>query len=244
VVRTIMTQLYPLSPAGEPGEDDLGALSSWYVWAALGLYPETPGAADLVMTSPLFPRAQVVEGNGHTLTIIGSHAPSEYIQRAHLAIGSGGSSTWDKPWLPATALGSGATLAVELGDSPDRAWGTAPAAAPPSFARGAAPAVASITPGGSLDLPANGTATTELDVQEATGPGGPVHPVSWHVVPSPGVEGVTVSPASGNLDVVSGRSATPLRVTAGSPGTFAVTIDLTQGDRPLPRLTFDVEVTP
>ena len=45
VVRTIMTQLYPLTPAGEPGEDDLGALSSWYVWAALGLYPETPGAA-------------------------------------------------------------------------------------------------------------------------------------------------------------------------------------------------------
>ncbi len=43
VVRTIMTQLYPLAPAGEPGEDDLGAISSWYVWAALGLYPETPG---------------------------------------------------------------------------------------------------------------------------------------------------------------------------------------------------------
>ena len=34
----------------------------------------------------------------------------------------------------------------------------------------------------------------------------------------PGVEGVTVSPASGILDVVDGRSATPLRVTAGSPG--------------------------
>jgi len=244
VVRSIMTQLYPLTPAGEPGEDDLGALSSWYVWASLGLYPETPGAADLVMTSPQFPRARVVEGNGRTLTIIGSHAPSEYIQQAHLAIGSGASSTWDKPWLPATALGSGATLAVDLGNSPDVAWGAAPAAAPPSFTRGAAPAVASITPGGSLDIPANGSATTELGVQEATGPGGPVHPVSWRVVPSPGVEGVTVSPASGTIDVVDGRSATPLRVTAGSPGTFAVTIDLTQGGRPLPRLTFDVDVAP
>jgi predicted alpha-1,2-mannosidase len=39
VVRRIMTQLYSLAPASEPGEDDLGALSSWYVWAALGLYP-------------------------------------------------------------------------------------------------------------------------------------------------------------------------------------------------------------
>ena len=51
-----MTQLYSLAPASEPGEDDLGALSSWYVWAALGLYPETPGVANLAMTSPLFPR--------------------------------------------------------------------------------------------------------------------------------------------------------------------------------------------
>ena len=42
----------------EPGEDDLGALSSWYVWAALGLYPETPGVANLAMTSPLFPQVR------------------------------------------------------------------------------------------------------------------------------------------------------------------------------------------
>jgi hypothetical protein len=217
-------------------------MSSWYVWAALGLYPETPGAADLVMTSPVFPRARVVEGDGRTLTIIGSHAPSPYIQRAQLAIGSGAASSWDKPWLPASALGSGATLAVDLGDSPDMVWGAAAAVAPPSFTRGAAPAVASTTPGGSLDVPANGSATTELGVQEATGPGGPTHPVSWRVVPSPGVVGVTVSPASGTLDVVDGRSATPLRVTAGSPGTYPVTIDLTQGGHPLPRLTFDVDV--
>jgi hypothetical protein len=196
------------------------------------------------MTSPLFPQARVVEGNGQTLTVVGSHAPLQYIQHASLAIGSGGSSTWDKPWLPATALANGATLAVDLGDSPAQTWGAGPAAAPPSFTQGAAPAVASTTAGGSLDLPANGSATTQLAVQEATGPGGPVHPVSWRVVPSPGVEGVTVSPASGILDVADGRSTTPLRVTAGSPGTFAVTIDLTQGGRPLPSLTFDVDVGP
>ena len=31
-----LTQLYSLTPGGEPGNDDLGAMSSWYVWAALG----------------------------------------------------------------------------------------------------------------------------------------------------------------------------------------------------------------
>ena len=29
---------------------------TWYVWSALGLYPEIPGTADLAIGSPLFPR--------------------------------------------------------------------------------------------------------------------------------------------------------------------------------------------
>ena len=39
VVHDIMTQLYSLTPGGEPGNDDLGTMSSWYVWPALGAYP-------------------------------------------------------------------------------------------------------------------------------------------------------------------------------------------------------------
>jgi putative alpha-1,2-mannosidase len=35
-------------PGGIPGNDDLGSMSSWYVWAAMGLYPGIPGRADLL----------------------------------------------------------------------------------------------------------------------------------------------------------------------------------------------------
>ncbi len=63
------------------------------------------------MTSPLFPEVKIIEGSGHTLTITGSHAPDMYIDTAHLAIGSGGSSPWNKPWLPPAApLGGGEPL--------------------------------------------------------------------------------------------------------------------------------------
>ena len=133
VVRSIMTQLYPPAPVGEPGEDDLGALSSWYVWAALGLYPETPGVADLVVASPLFPKVVVTEGDGRTLTVVGDHAPDPYVEGARLTIGGGAAATWDRPWLPAAALAEGATWTVDLGDAPDPTWGAASSAAPPSF---------------------------------------------------------------------------------------------------------------
>ena len=243
VVRRIMTRLYPLAPVAEPGEDDLGALSSWYVWAALGLYPETPGVADLVMASPLFPRVTVTEGNGHTLTVVGTNAPDDYIHGARLAIGSGGSSTWDRPWIPDRALSEGAVLTVDLGTDPDHGWGSTPSGAPPSFTRGAAPAVPFTTPGGSVDVTSGGTTTVRLGVQEVTG--GAVagtHPtVAWHVVSPVGDAGVAVSPSSGTLTVVGRRSTVPLQVSASGPGNAAVTIDLDQGGRRLPDITFDVD---
>ena len=48
-VRRVMSESFTTGPGGLPGNDDLGATSAWYVWAALGMYPPTPGA-DVVAT--------------------------------------------------------------------------------------------------------------------------------------------------------------------------------------------------
>jgi putative alpha-1,2-mannosidase len=58
IVHELLTSVYADAPGGEPGNDDLGAMSSWYVWASLGLYPETPGAPVLVLGAPIFPVAE------------------------------------------------------------------------------------------------------------------------------------------------------------------------------------------
>ena len=41
-VRAAMNQLWTTQPGGIPGNDDLGAMSSWYVFSALGMYPQMP----------------------------------------------------------------------------------------------------------------------------------------------------------------------------------------------------------
>ena len=63
---------------GEPGNDDLGALSSWYVWAALGLYPSTPGTSILTVGTPFFDRAVIALPGGRSIRISapGASAPS------------------------------------------------------------------------------------------------------------------------------------------------------------------------
>lgn len=68
-VRSALSTLFSDRPDGLVGNDDLGAMSSWAVWASLGLYPEVPGTARLVRTGPVFPAATVRRADGTSLTV-------------------------------------------------------------------------------------------------------------------------------------------------------------------------------
>ncbi|XVS66927.1 lectin [Actinosynnema sp. CA-299493] len=136
VVRRALTSIFPPTPEGLVGNDDLGEMSSWAVWAALGLYPQAPGRAELVLASPQFPTTTVKRGNGATITITAPNASDsvKYVQSLRV---NGAAST--KPWLPASFVASGGTLDFGLGATAST-WGSAPADAPPSFDVGPVPA--------------------------------------------------------------------------------------------------------
>nr|WP_246037603.1 glycoside hydrolase domain-containing protein [Saccharothrix texasensis] len=40
-VRATASLVHRTGPGGLPGNDDLGTMSAWYVFAALGVYPRT-----------------------------------------------------------------------------------------------------------------------------------------------------------------------------------------------------------
>jgi len=128
-IRRIQTQLFTNTPSGLPGNDDAGALSSWYVFSALGFYPLVPGAGGFVLGSPVFPSATINLENGGQLCIQGINASPEncYVQSFTL---NGANST--SLWLPAAALSNGANLVFTLGGTPS-SWATSPTDAPPSF---------------------------------------------------------------------------------------------------------------
>ncbi|MEO6888108.1 MAG: GH92 family glycosyl hydrolase [Ktedonobacteraceae bacterium] len=132
VVRRIQDQLYTNTPGGIPGNDDGGAMSSWYVFSAIGLYPDIPGVGGFVLGSPLFPSITIHLAGGHTLQINGTNAAdgSPYVQS--LTVNGTSSSHL---WLPWSTVSGGSTLTFTLGSSPS-SWGTGAADAPPSFAPG------------------------------------------------------------------------------------------------------------
>jgi len=129
IVRAAMKQIWTNAPDGISGNDDLGEMSSWYVWAALGMYPLYPGRADLVLGSPLFEEAVVSRANGRlTIHAKGAAMNAPYI--SSLAI-DGTAST--KAWLPSSFVLKGGTLDFALSSIPAKSWGADSHDAPPSF---------------------------------------------------------------------------------------------------------------
>ena len=98
--------VYRTGPSGLPGNDDLGTMSAWYVFAALGLYPRTPSSAELHLAGPMFPKARIAQRN---LTIFAPGAPDIYVQGARW-----NGRKVDQPWLPETFVQRGGVLRVEL----------------------------------------------------------------------------------------------------------------------------------
>jgi len=148
-VRRALLGLYDTSPDGYPGNDDLGTLSAWYVFGALGLYPVTPGVGTLAIGSPLFERAEVRLAHRRRALILA--AARKVVTRGHgrrrrrriVPIPPAAApyvhslrfdgAAYGRPWTTYCALARGATLSFQLGRGPDRRWGSAAEAVPPSF---------------------------------------------------------------------------------------------------------------
>ena len=129
-VRRILLDLYSNSPGGMPGNDDGGVLSSWVVFAAIGLYPEIPGVGGFVVGTPLFPQITMRLRGGRDLRITASQASSTMLYLQRLTLNDGDFSS---PWLPWSAISNGGVLEFTLADKPNRDWGSKADAAPPSY---------------------------------------------------------------------------------------------------------------
>ncbi|WKE68706.1 lectin [Streptomyces sp. WP-1] len=223
-VRAAQLNLYFNAPVGSFGNDDLGAMSSWYVWSELGMYPETPGTDTLALGSPAFPVAQVTPAGGRTVRINAPQAAPDapYVHSLDVK-----GKEWNASWLTYGQFKGAGTLDFTLGTQPDKSWASGPSAVPPSDTTGGDRVLAAAGPASDglvLQPGASGDGTLDL-----TNLGGKDVTVDWKATaPS----GVTLDPASGSVKVpASGSAEARVRVTAGaSEGTYPVAFALTDHD--------------
>jgi predicted alpha-1,2-mannosidase len=131
-VRMLMDLWYGAGPLGIPGDDDGGETSSWYVLSAMGIYPVCPGSPVYEIGSPIFDKTSIRMANGKEFTIVARHvsAQNKYIQSAQL-----NGKPLDTAWFPHAAIAEGGSLVLEMGDKPNKTWGSTVAEAPPSMSQ-------------------------------------------------------------------------------------------------------------
>ncbi|HVU22173.1 MAG TPA: GH92 family glycosyl hydrolase [Rhizomicrobium sp.] len=129
IVRAAMKQIWTNSPSGISGNDDLGEKSSWYVWAAMGMYPLYPGRADLVLGSPMFEDIVVTRPGGN-LTI---HANGAAMDAPYIASLNVDGQAATRAWLPSDFVLKGGSLDYTMAKTPNKEWGARAEDAPPSF---------------------------------------------------------------------------------------------------------------
>lgn len=123
--------LFRPTPDGMPGNDDLGSMSAWYVWSALGFYPMQGGAPVYSVGSPLFPRAEITPV-GSTDSIVveadGASLANKYVQSATLD-----DAPLKRPWFSHRQLIDSGGVHFVMGPLAKESWGSDPGAAPPSL---------------------------------------------------------------------------------------------------------------
>ncbi len=118
-VRTILDTAFSTAANGLPGNDDSGATSAWYVFAALGIFPVAPADGRYLLSTPMFEKAWVrlnpaVNGGTAFLIECVNHSPENlYIQSAKL-----NGTPLDRPWITWDELTRGGTLSLTLGPEP------------------------------------------------------------------------------------------------------------------------------
>jgi predicted alpha-1,2-mannosidase len=119
----IMRSQYAPTPSGLAGNDDLGQMSAWYFFTALGFYPVAPASNQYVIGRPFVRRAVLHLPNGKTFTVIADH-----LDDAHPYVGS--VSLDGKPlqrvWIGHDQIMAGGELHFTMAAQPNKQWGTQP----------------------------------------------------------------------------------------------------------------------
>ena len=117
-VRTILASEYGLGRGGLPGNDDAGTISAWYVWSAMGLYPNA-GQDLYYIGSPLFSRASIALGEAGKLVIRaeGARADRPYVKSATL-----NGKPLERAWLRHSEIVDGGELDLVMDAEPTH-WG-------------------------------------------------------------------------------------------------------------------------
>jgi len=122
-MRDLMDIWFTNSQTGMCGDEDGGAMSSFFVLSAMGFYPLCPGKAEYMIGTPLFDSIELTLADGAVfkVTAEGAGDGARYIQSAEL-----NGDPYDSAVLKHADIIAGGELKLAMGRRPNRAWAANP----------------------------------------------------------------------------------------------------------------------
>ncbi|MDZ7402142.1 MAG: GH92 family glycosyl hydrolase [candidate division KSB1 bacterium] len=113
-VRDILNHSFIPGNDGLPGQDDSGALSAWYVFSAIGIFP-VAGQDMYLIGSPIFSEVvlQLENGKSFSIRAKGVSEKNMFIQSASL-----NKKPWRQNWLNHCQIIKGGQLVLQMGAQP------------------------------------------------------------------------------------------------------------------------------
>ena len=132
-LKQIVDSQYKPMPDGLAGNDDLGQMSAWLVFTALGFYPVAPGSNQYVIGRPFVSRAVIHLPNGKAFTVL-----ADDLFDAHPYVGGVmlNGRPLDRVWISDAEIRAGGELRFTMRAAPNTAWGKTQAARPFSMTGG------------------------------------------------------------------------------------------------------------
>ena len=131
IVHAAREQAFGTGRGGLAGNDDSGGLSSWYIWASLGVFP-VAGQDLFLLHPPAVHRSRIrLESGMLEIVADGFREPSPDSPARYIAAATFRGEPLERAWLTGTELRAGGTLRFALADS-SGTWGRSPR--PPSYA--------------------------------------------------------------------------------------------------------------
>ena len=113
VVNRILNEQYSGKIDGLPGNDDLGTMGAWYIFACIGLYPEIPGIGGFTINTPIFSSVKIHLKNG-SIFIKGGSEKNIYIKSLKV-----NGVLYNSTWINWDELSNGATLEYQTSGKAD-----------------------------------------------------------------------------------------------------------------------------
>jgi predicted alpha-1,2-mannosidase len=120
-LKQIVESQYKAATDGLSGNDDLGQMSAWLIFTAIGFYPVTPASGEYVIGRPFVNRATLRLPNGKQFTVVADKLSDANVYVGDVKLNG---QPLNRTFIKHSEIMAGGELVFSMQSAPNKSWAT------------------------------------------------------------------------------------------------------------------------